>query len=56
MKLFESDEPFWAPAHMLAEAFECIVRAFRKGAMDSEGFMLAKLALPGSIISVPLTD
>jgi predicted nucleic acid-binding protein len=54
IRLFESDEPFWAPAHMLAEAFECIVRARRKGNLDDEGFVVAKLALPGSTVSVPL--
>lgn len=53
---FNSVEPLLAPAHMLAEVGEALVRSWRKGELPQEQLDLARVVLRQTFVVLPLGD
>jgi predicted nucleic acid-binding protein len=56
IEVFESNEVFFAPAHMLAEVFYTFIKHVRDKRISSDVIKLAQIAIPGSFVSVSLED
>lgn len=54
--LFGDEVLFVAPGHMLGEVGEVLVRHLRAGKITEQQFEIARVALPGSFVSVALDE
>jgi predicted nucleic acid-binding protein len=55
-ELFSSSWTLWAPAHFLGEVGEVLLRRYRLGEVGDTQLGLALLALPRSVIAIPLGE